>query len=372
MSAVTVLAPQKDERVLDLCAAPGGKSTQIAAALAGTGLLWSNEYVKSRALILAQNIERCGVANAVVSNMDTRVLCRKLAGQFDAVLADVPCSGEGMFRKEPDALTMWSEENIAHCVTRGRDILEAAAEALRDGGRLVYSTCTFAPEENECQIAAFLIAHPEFSLEPITVGWGRPAFSWERVASFAPQVAGDNIPTTYARRILPQDGGEGHFIALLRKNGSGAVPSNDTRAAKADKNAAACRALWEDCFATPPVGEFVTVGDTVRLVPPAMPSADGLYIISAGVAAATVCRDRLEPHHAAFAAQHPENCRRVLNLTRDDPRTIAFLRGEAVTAPTDLVGWTAVAVDGVVVGFGKVSGGTLKNRYPKGLRLRQG
>ncbi|MBQ2781172.1 MAG: hypothetical protein IJF42_06405 [Clostridia bacterium] len=372
MSAVTVLAPQKHERVLDLCAAPGGKSTQIAAALAGTGLLWSNEYVKSRALILAQNIERCGVANAVVSNMDTQVLCRKLAGQFDAVLADVPCSGEGMFRKEPDALAMWSEENIAHCVARGRDILEAAAEALRDGGRLVYSTCTFAPEENECQIAAFLIAHPEFSLELIATDWGRPAFSWERVASFAPQVAGDNIPTTYARRILPQDGGEGHFIALLRKNGDGAVPTTAARAAKADKNAAACRALWEDCFTLPPAGELVTVGDTVRLLPPAMPFADGLYIISAGVAAATVCRDRLEPHHAAFAAQQPQNCRRVLNLTRDDPRTAAFLRGEAVTAPTDLVGWTAVAVDGVVVGYGKVSGGTLKNRYPKGLRLRQG
>ncbi len=371
MSAATVLAPQKHERVLDLCAAPGGKSTQIAAALGGTGLLWSNEYVKSRALVLAQNIERCGVVNAVVSNMDTRVLCQKLAGQFDAVLADVPCSGEGMFRKEPDALTMWSEENIAHCVTRGRDILEAAAEALRDGGRLVYSTCTFAPEENECQIAAFLLAHPAFTLEPIDVPWGRPAFSWEQVASFAPQVAGEGIPTHYARRILPQDGGEGHFIALLRKNGDGAVPSNAVRGDKADKNAAACRALWEECFKTAPQGRFVTVGETVRLVPPDMPATDGLYVIAAGVAAATVCRDRLEPCHAAFVAQRPENCRRVLSLTRDDPRTNAFLRGEAIAAP-DLAGWTAVAVDGVVVGFGKVSGGTLKNRYPKGLRLRQG
>ena len=370
MSAVTVLAPQKDERILDLCAAPGGKSTQIAAALAGTGLLWSNEYVKSRALILAQNIERCGVANAVVSNMDTQALCQKLSGQFDAVLADVPCSGEGMFRKEPDALAMWSEENIAHCVTRGRDILEAAAKALRDGGRLVYSTCTFSPEENECQMAAFLTAHPEFSLEPIAVDWGRPAFSWEQVASFAPQVAGNSIPTHYARRILPQDGGEGHFIALLKKSGDG-VATDSPRGGKEDENAAACRALWEDCFKAPPVGRFMTVGETVRLIPYEMPTADGLYIIAAGVAAATVCRDRLEPCHAAFAAQRPENCRRVLSLTHDDPRATAFLRGEAVEVPIDLVGWTAVAVDGVVVGFGKVSSGTLKNRYPKGLRLRQ-
>ena len=188
---------------------------------------------------------------------------------------------------------------------------------------------------------------------------------------FAPQVAGEGIPTHYARRILPQDGGEGHFIALLRKNGDGAVPSNAVRGGKADKNAAACQALWEDCFKTTPQGRFVTVGDTVRLVPQEMPATDGLYVIAAGVAAATVCRDRLEPCHAAFVAHRPENCCRVLSLDRDDPRTTAFLRGEAIEA-TDLAGWTAVAVDGAVVGFGKTSGGILKNRYPKGLRLRQG
>ena len=368
MSAVTVLAPRPDERVLDLCAAPGGKSTQIAAALCGQGLLWSNEYVRSRASALVQNLERCGVTNTVVSNMDTAPLCERLAGQFDAVLADVPCSGEGMFRKEPDALTMWSEENIALCTARGADILEAAAKAVRVGGRLVYSTCTFAPEENERQIARFLLSHPDFTLTPIDVSWGRAAFSWERVAAFAPDIDGSELPLTRARRIFPADGGEGHFIALLTRQGDDAVPPF-APAGKADTHAAACRALMEDCFFEFPDGRFVTVGDTVRLLPPDLPDTNGLYLVAAGVAAATVCRDRLEPCHGIFQSMRPEQCRRVLSLSRSDPRTAAFLRGEAVPAP-NLNGWTAVAVDGVVTGFGKVSGGVLKNRYPKALRLR--
>ena len=369
MSAVTVLDPRPGERILDLCAAPGGKSTQIAARQQGRGLLWSNEYIRARASALVQNLERCGVAHGVVSHMDTAPLCDKLCGQFDGVLADVPCSGEGMFRKEEAALAMWSEENIALCAERGAHILYAAAKAVRPGGRLVYSTCTFAPEENECQIARFLLTHPDFSLHPIETAWGRPACSPAQVAPFAPELDMGGLPLHFARRIFPADGGEGHFIALLVRDGEGTVPPAPLSGGKPDKNAAACEALLRDCFTEVPAGRFVTVGDTVRLLPADLPDTKGLYLVAAGVAAATVCRDRLEPCHGIFLSRRPEQCRRVLELTREDPRTAAFLRGEAVDAP-GLVGWTAVAVDGVVAGFGKASGGVLKNRYPKALRLR--
>lgn len=369
MSAVTVLAPRPGERVLDLCAAPGGKSTQIAAALKGDGLLWCNEFVRGRASALMQNLERCGVTNAVVTSMDTAPLCERLAGQFDAVLADVPCSGEGMFRKEAQALPLWSTDNIALCAERGHAILAAAAKAVRPGGRLVYSTCTYAPEENEGQLLRFLRENPDFTLVPAGVSFGRPAFTAAQLASLLPDADDSGILLTNARRILPTDGGEGHFIALLQRSGNDAAALSAAPTERADSNAAACRALMEDCFFVPPVGTPCTVGDTVRLLPDSRPDTAGLYLLFAGVAAAAVCRGRLEPCHGIFMAMPPENCRRVLSLTRDDPRTAAFLRGESVEAPS-LSGWTAVAVDGVVTGFGKAGGGVLKNRYPKALRLR--
>ena len=176
MSAVTALSPRPGEWALDVCAAPGGKSTQIAAALGDDGLLWCNEYVAPRAKILQQNLERLGVRNAVVSRSNVPSLAAAMPGWFDAVLVDAPCSGEGMFRKEPEALRMWSEDNIRLCAARQREILDAAAIAVRPGGRLVYATCTFAPEENECQIGAFLLAHPDFSIAPLDEPFGSPAF----------------------------------------------------------------------------------------------------------------------------------------------------------------------------------------------------
>lgn len=375
MSAVTVLAPTEGEHVLDLCAAPGGKSTQIAAAIGEWGLLWANEYVPARARILAQNIERCGVRSAIVSCEDTGRLAERLAGEFDAVLADVPCSGEGMFRKEPEAIPQWSVENIRLCAERSAEILDNAAVCVREGGRLVLSTCTFAPEENEWAVVRFLAAHPEFTLEPIDVPFGEAAFDAERIAAFGPpedRAFAASVPLHYCRRIFPWNGGEGHFIALLRREGEGVVPfalSKDT----ADKTGAVeeAKALYEACFKTKPRGTFVRVGDTVRMLPVDFPDTQGLHIVSGGVAVAEVIEGRtrrLEPMHAVFMAASPKQCRRVVNLTKDDPRTAAFLRGEELRVTTS-DGWAGVAVEGVMVGFGKAVGGRLKNRYPKGLRL---
>ncbi len=367
-SAVTVLDPQPNERVLDLCAAPGGKSTQILAALGDTGLLWSNEYVAARAKILAQNIERMGGRRVVVSNADSGRLCERLAGFFDAVLVDAPCSGEGMFRKGPQALTEWSVDNIRLCAARQTEILNNAAMAVRAGGRIVYSTCTFAPEENEGVIAAFLAEHPDFSLLPIDVPWGSPAFAFEDVRAFMP-IDRSDADLTRCRRILPHEGGEGHFIALLQRHGEAvggalrpyAPPSRD-----AHRDEAA--ALYADNFIAPPTGTFVTVGDYVRLLPPDLPDISGCGVIAAGFAVAEICKNRLEPCHASYLATPLADCRRAVELAIDDARLTAFLHGEELTIDSER-GFTAIGTAGMTVGFGKSVGSRLKNRYPKGLRL---
>ncbi len=358
MSAVTALAPQAGERVLDLCAAPGGKSTQIAAALGGEGLLWCNEYVRARATPLMQNLERCGVRNAVVTSLDTAVLAEALEGAFDAVLCDAPCSGEGMFRKEEAALREWSLDNVQLCAARQRTILDAAARALRPGGRLLYSTCTFAPEENEQNAAWFLETHPDFEPGDLThLPFGQAAFP-----------LCDTFPTAAGRRVLPQHGGEGHFLALFHKKGDSPIAASPYVPPKKDLYAAEAAALYRELFVDEPCGTFVTVGDTVRLLPPTMP-ATSLHLLAAGVAVAEICKNRLEPSHSIFAAARAENCRRVHTLSPDDPALAAFLHGETIPCDPLLSGWTAVAADGAVVGFGKAVNGTLKNRYPKGLRI---
>ena len=377
MAPATVLSPRPGEWILDLCAAPGGKATGIAAALDGQGLLWANEIVGARAQILLQNIERCGVPNAVVSSAEPALLADRLGPVFDGVLVDAPCSGEGMFRKEPAALEQWSLDNIHLCAKRQRDILREAARLVRPGGRLLYSTCTFAPEENEGTIGAFLREHPEFSLADLDhAGFGRPGFSVSALAPFSlpGEEPFDGFPFERCRRILPQDGGEGHFLALLRRE-EGSAPSRPLyNEPKCDTIRISSQKLYEECFSNSPKGTFAAFGKTVRLLPPGLPDLRGLPVLGAGPAAADILvtgrgATRLEPSHGLFMAARAADCRKLLDLPLDDPRLYAFLRGEEIDAP-GCSGWTAVAASGIVTGFGKASGGRLKNRYPKGLRLR--
>ena len=213
MSAVSLLDPQPGERVCDLCAAPGGKTTQIAGRMKGRGFLLCNEYSPKRAKILSQNIERMGVANALVTNETVEHLAQKLPSFFDRVLIDAPCSGEGMFRKEEAAVTDWSQETVEMCARRQADILDAGAQLLRCGGRLVYSTCTFAPEENEMAIEAFLQRHPDFELEDVQAPW----FAQVGVGQFR----------LWPHKLL----GEGHFAAVLRKRGE-QTPSGEPGSAE--------------------------------------------------------------------------------------------------------------------------------------------
>lgn len=374
MSAVSVLAPIPGERILDLCAAPGGKSTQIAAALQGDGLLWANEYSPARARILLQNIERCGVRNSVASCGDTTRIAESLPDWFDAVLADVPCSGEGMFRKEPDAIANWSEDNIRLCAERSRGILDNAARCVRPGGRLVISTCTFAPEENECAIIRFLHDHPDFTLQNIDAPFGRAAFDSDRILPFLESELHDfaqTVDTTYCRRIFPCDGGEGHFIALLTRAGNSTTPIIPFCPSRKDATASLGQSLYTDCFTDTPNGTFATFGNTVHLLPPLFPAVRGINVLNAGVAVAELCGERTlraEPCHAGFQSATMTTCRRLLDLSPTDPRLTAFLRGEEIVTDTS-AGFTGVAVNGIVTGFGKTTGTKLKNRYPKGMRL---
>ncbi len=347
-SAVTLLDPQPGEKILDLCAAPGGKSTQIAALTGDHGLLWSNEVVRSRASILASNLERMGVRNAVVSSVYPDQLAEKLTGYFDRILVDAPCSGEGMFRRDETAITEWSPEHVEMCAVRQLAILDSAAQCLREGGVLVYSTCTFSEEENEGVVLRFLEKHPEFVLEKPEVTFGRPAYGVDAI------------------RIFPMDGGEGHFAARFKRVGENACNAAEYSYKPDKQTDVMAKTLYRELFDDEP-GRFVRIKDRVLMLPDTLPDISGLGIVRAGVEFGELKKNRIEPCHGIFMAKRSENCRSVLQLRYDDHRIYAFLRGEEIEAE-NCKGYTAVSVEGAVVGFGKASNGVLKNKYPKGLR----
>lgn len=355
--AVTALDVQPGDRVLDLCAAPGGKTTQIAALLQGEGLIWSNEIVKKRSQILLSNIERMGIRNAVVSSMSPEALCPKLQGYFDRVLVDAPCSGEGMFRKDPQAISEWSEEHTKACMERQIQILNSAKLCLKEGGVLVYSTCTFSPYENEGTVNEFLKNNPDFELVDCGVSFGREA---------------ENMPQ--ARRIYPMDGGEGHFIAKLIKASpeTGYTPEQIYSINSRDKNCVAAvksaQQLYSEIFNSKTTPNFTVINDKVLIPPQSTPALDGMGVIRSGVLFGEVKKNRIEPAHNLFTAAKPEELKSTVNFTADSPQLNSYLLGEEIAVSSDLKGYTAVCVEGITLGFGKCSNGRLKNKYPKGLR----
>ena len=365
-----LLDVQPGMRVADLCAAPGGKTSQLAAALAGQGILLANEFVAARAEVLRQNLERMGVTNAIVTNEDTSRLAAAFPGQFDRILVDAPCSGEGMFRKESVAVTQYDQPLLDRCAALGAEILENAAAMLAPGGILVYSTCTFAPGEDEGQIAAFLAKHPEFTLCDLSgCGFGQPGE--------ANRAGGYPLQAEYCRRIWPSDGGEGHFMAKLQKSADAlqaeVLPAKKAKSKAAQKPRTDAKAVqaWQnfakEFFPQLKDKSVTAMGDGFLLEPQVLLPAAKLHVLRSGVPLGRAVKGRFEPAHALFMAFGTQ-CANREELTLADSRTAAWLRGEEIEAQTAQNGWCAVLVDGFPLGGGKASGGRIKNHYPKALR----
>jgi len=365
MAVCPILDPQPGEKVLDLCAAPGGKSTHIAARLNGQGVLVANEFTPNRAKILAENMERVGVTNAVILNERPQKLAQRFSGFFDRILVDAPCSGEGMFRKDPAACSEWSLENAARCSERQGEILAAAIEMLGPGGSLVYSTCTFSPEENEQIIERLMEHYPNLELIPPPslrlFSPGRPEWSKSGNAALANTV-----------RIWPHKAeGEGHFIALLKSDLSHLRRKNppSRNANLAPKESVA---LWQK-FASENLpklekqGTFIQFADHLYLSPEGLPDLSGIKVVRPGWHLGVLKKNRFEPSHALALGLKPDQTQKSLKLTAQDQNLFNYLKGESIRLAGDK-GWNLLCVDDYPIGWGKHDGSSLKNHYPKGLR----
>lgn len=364
MSAAALLAPKPGMRVLDLCAAPGGKSTQLATYLGDSGLLVSNEINTQRSRILSQNIERMGIKNAIVTNEDSFVLASHFPGFFNAIQVDAPCSGEGMFRKLPEAIEQWSMENVAICAARQKEILDNAAVMLKPGGTIVYSTCTFSREENEDVIECFLERHPDFTLEEMERFWPHKV------------------------------DGEGHFVAKLvrrgcvdtdlkadrktKKNKNSKNRKNETKPALTKENMKLLsefldETISEDMAAWIKNSRLVMFGEQLYRLPDMEVDIKGLKVQRAGLHIGEFKKQRFEPSHSLALALKISEAKNVVKLTCDNPQTIGFFNGQSVMLSDEQSaeckkGWALVCVDGYPAGWGKVNGAQVKNHYPKGLR----
>ena len=375
MAPVHFLAPRPGEKILDLCAAPGGKSTQIAVAMKGEGILVTNEINRDRAKILSLNIERLGIKNALVTNETPQHLSEVFHGYFDKILVDAPCSGEGMFRKNEVAFGEWSPENVKLCAQRQAEILDCAEKMLLPGGTLCYSTCTFSVDENENTILEFLKKYPDFHVAELKLAGGMEAGrpSWTD--------AGETLSKEISKtvRLWPHKvKGEGHFLCVLKREGE--LPSSDhnryvpggrlKEASKAEKK------IFEE-FAKETLkdsdilkGTIFMFGDQMYLAPENMPSPNGLKVMRPGLHLGTIKKDRFEPSHALALALKKEEVQAAVDFEGDSSEIDAFLNGQTLRGlDKKEKGWRLILVDGYSIGWAKAAGGMLKNHYPKGLRI---
>ncbi|MCD8371315.1 MAG: RsmB/NOP family class I SAM-dependent RNA methyltransferase [Clostridiales bacterium] len=394
MAAVELLNPKPGERVLDLCAAPGGKTSHIAERLHGDGLLVSNEIHPARAKILSQNVERMGVENAIVMNEDSTRLSQRFPDFFDRILVDAPCSGEGMFRKDERARTEWSAANVRNCVRMQEEIQDRASQMLKPGGRLVYSTCTFAPEEDEQAAEAFLERHPDFHLLPAPDGWS----AWGLSQGCPEWTKNKELDIEHTVRIWPQrTEGEGHFLALFEKKPQSVLPAfGSTRreektgrgggqkpAPRMDREEILCMRHWFDESLTEHGKErffrrrertretMTLFGDQVYRLPEPFGEGElsGLHVLRPGLHLGTLKKNRFEPSHALALFFHADDVRHAVDYPAESGEIRAYLAGESLPAEGSRKGWTLVCTDGYSIGWAKASGGILKNHYPKGLRI---
>ena len=379
MATVHAVKLTEGMRVLDSCSAPGGKTTQLAAAVGDSGVVVANEYDTKRCRILQGNVERMGCRNTVVVNLDTAALAQSYPETFDVVLADAPCSGEGMFRKNSLAISEWSPQNVEMCAERQREILENVAKCVKKGGALIYSTCTFSLEENEMNVDWFLNTHKDFSLscvesglESVTVG----GISFEGCAS----------DMSKARRFYPHIScGEGQFIAVMTRDGEPEKPyiekdkkQKNEKTGKRDLRSVealtVAREFLEKNLVKMPEFELCLIGDNVYLKPDVNLTPYGVF--AAGVCVGEVVKGRLVPHHQLFSA-YGNSFKLKICLDSNMPETADYLCGMEIdceglleSADGVMSGYAAVLIDGCATGGAKVSQNKAKNHYPKGLRER--
>ena len=349
-----VAHPHEGMRVLDLAAAPGGKSTHLLSYLNNTGLLVSNEINNKRSKILVENIERFGARNVLVTNESAERLAKVFSSFFDLIVLDAPCSGEGMFRKQPDAMDYWSLDYPAQCAALQREILEDAVKMLANGGELVYSTCTWAPEENE-EIVAWLL--DEFPLELVDI---------PKLNGMTPGIDYPETARMYPHRFK----GEGQFVAKFRFVGEHKLPK--LKPARSNLTADQ-RSLWQtfqnEHLKVELKGDLQTFGDQLYLLPLGLPDLSKIKIARNGLHLGTFKKKRFEPSFALGLALQPSEVKNKLELSQQDFEV--YVGGETLQIKESLPnGWYQLLIHGNGLGFAKLANQTLKNYFPKGLRFR--
>ncbi|MCX8046490.1 RsmF rRNA methyltransferase first C-terminal domain-containing protein [Anoxybacillus gonensis] len=362
MFVAEVLAPSSGERVLDLCAAPGGKTTQLAAMMNNKGFLLANEIHPKRVKALSENIERLGITNAVVTNETPEKLSETFEGFFDKILVDAPCSGEGMFRKDEEAIQFWSLDHVQKCAQTQKHILSCAYKMLNEGGTLVYSTCTFSPEENEQIIDWFLATYNDMELVPIEKEHGIQPGVVRWTNTYNEQIA-------HTARLWPHHlQGEGHFVAKMRKRGEAkrwngkVATSNVSKAMRRDYET-----FINHIIQTTIDGTLYAFGTHIFALPYLCPRLDGLKVVRPGLHIGEWKKNRFEPNHALAMALTKQQVQAHLPLTFEE--SIRYMKGETLQTNGDR-GWILITIDGYPLGWGKEVKGVVKNFYPKGLRIK--
>ncbi len=368
MAALAAVDFAPDAWVADLCAAPGGKTSEIAERLGEGGFLLSNEYVPKRAKILVGNLERLGASRVMVTSLDTARIAELFSEAFDLVVVDAPCSGEGMFRKSEEARAEWSEDAVRACAKRQREILENAYMILKPGGQLLYSTCTWSKEENEEVVLDYLIRHEDMRLSPV-----KEALRAATADGYVIE-GGEGYGLELTRRFYPHIcRGEGQYVALFKKGGEPqkkqTILYKDAAKPLSKDDQRTVEAFFREALLEIPDGRLIRVGENVVLIQHGCPLIP-YSVFMAGVLVGEVRRGVLHPHHQFFSALG-RLFKRQIHLDRQDERTAKYLRGEEIEADIADGGWCAVIYEGAPLGGGKISGGRVKNHYPKGLRERQ-
>ena len=339
MSVVPKLDIKEGEKILDMCAAPGGKSTYILSKLNNTGLLVSNEINPMRIKALGENLERFGAKNCIITNTDSNNLKKVFRGYFDKIVIDAPCSGQGMFRKDEVAISDWSYAKVLECQSIQREIIRDGYEMLKNGGTLVYSTCTFAKEENETVINEFIEEY-------------------------------ENAKLIEMERLWPHKiKGEGHFVAKIQKNEEEDIKAKELKVKRLDTELKDFRE-FEKKFLNESIGnKFDIRGENLYLLPEESPETKKLKILRYGLHLGILKKNRFEPSHALSHYLKPNQVKYTENLSIQDEEVLNYLRGNTINTGQSR-GWVLVTVENIPLGWGKESNGVLKNHYPKGLRIK--